>query len=132
MKEINSQEDIDMLPRVFNDRFFDDFMDFPFDRAFDALKPARRIEGGLMKTDVKKTDTGYEFMVDLPGFKKEDIDIKLDDGYLTVSAEKKSEVNEGGDEDKQQYRRKMRANSFHVNPDTPQLKIISAVVTFQV
>ena len=84
-----------MLPSVFNDRFFDDFMDFPFERRFNSLKPARRFEGGLMKTDVKGVDGGYEFLIDLPGFKKDEINIKLDNGYLTVSAEKHSEENDG-------------------------------------
>ena len=41
-----------------------------------------------MKTDVKETETGYEVDIDLPGFKKDEINAKLEDGYLTISAAK--------------------------------------------
>ena len=108
-----------MLPSVFNDRFFDDFMDFPFERRFNSLKPARRFESGLMKTDVKGTDSGYELMVDMPGFKKEDVNIKLDNGYLTISAEKS---NEGEEDRNENYIRRERwygkvSRSFFVGKD---------------
>ena len=42
----------------------------------------------LMKTDVRETDTTYEVDIDLPGFKKDEIDVDLRDGYLTISAAK--------------------------------------------
>ena len=42
----------------------------------------------LMKTDVHETEDGYEMNVDLPGFKKEDIHVDLNEGYLTLRAEK--------------------------------------------
>ena len=48
----------------------------------------------MMKTDVKETDTGYEVEVDLPGFKKEEIHLELDNGYLTISTEKSLENKE--------------------------------------
>ena len=41
-----------------------------------------------MKTDVKETDKDYEVSIDLPGFKKEELQIELKDGYLTVSGSK--------------------------------------------
>ena len=41
-----------------------------------------------MKTDVKETETCYEVDIDLPGFKKDEINAKLEDGYLTISAAK--------------------------------------------
>ena len=40
----------------------------------------------MMKTDVKQTDNGYEVAVDLPGCKKEDVQMELNDGYLTIQA----------------------------------------------
>ena len=49
----------------------------------------------MMKTDVRETDDSYELDIDLPGFKKDEITAKLEDGYLTVSASK------GLDKDKQ-------------------------------
>ena len=45
----------------------------------------------VMKTDVKETDDGYEVDVDLPGFKKDEIHLALDHGYLTISTEKSLE-----------------------------------------
>ena len=42
----------------------------------------------LMKTDVKETESGYEVAVDLPGFKKDEVNVELNDGYLTISAAK--------------------------------------------
>ena len=40
----------------------------------------------LMKTDIKENENDYTIEVDLPGYSKEDIQITIDDGYLTVSA----------------------------------------------
>ncbi len=79
-----------MLPSIFGENLFDDmFRDFasfdPFS-ASDALygKHAR----ALMKTDVRETDNSYELDIDLPGFKKDELQLRLQDGYLTVSAAK--------------------------------------------
>ncbi len=43
-----------------------------------------------MKTDIKETDSGFELEMDLPGFKKDEIKVSLDNGYMTVSAAKKA------------------------------------------
>ena len=43
-----------------------------------------RNEKNLMKTDVKEVENGYEVAMDLPGFKKEDISAKLENGYLCL------------------------------------------------
>ena len=42
----------------------------------------------MMKTDIREHDEGYELDVDLPGFKKDEISVQLDNGYLTISAAK--------------------------------------------
>ena len=42
----------------------------------------------MMKTDVRETDNTYEVDIDLPGFKKDEVNVQLEDGYLTVSAAK--------------------------------------------
>ena len=49
-----------------------------------------------MKTDVKETADAYEMKVELPGFKKENIRLTLEDGYLTIYAEKDSDEERGG------------------------------------
>ena len=79
-----------MLPTIFGENLFDDFMDDAFERNF--FGGRNPLYGkhckNLMKTDVKETETGYELDIDLPGFKKDEISAHLEDGYLTVSAAK--------------------------------------------
>ena len=76
-----------MMPSVFGRDIFDDFMDgFAFPDVSKELygKHAKNV----MKTDVRELDNGYEIIVDLPGFKKDEIEVQLEDGYLTISAAK--------------------------------------------
>ena len=42
----------------------------------------------IMKTDVRETDNSYEVDIDLPGFKKDEVSVQLENGYLTISAAK--------------------------------------------
>ena len=42
----------------------------------------------LMKTDIHEKDDGYEIRIDLPGFNKDELKVELNNGYLTISAEK--------------------------------------------
>ena len=58
----------------------------------------------MMKTDVKERENGYEVAIDLPGFKKEDVSAKLEDGYLTISAQRDVN-NDEKDEDGKYIRR---------------------------
>lgn len=61
----------------------------PFDVFDDFFKPT--FFGGAvsnMRTDIRESETGYDFSIDMPGFDKKDISLTLDKGYLTVSAEK--------------------------------------------
>ena len=82
-----------LMPTVFHENLFDDFFD-PFwnDAALERMmnREARDTFGkrgaNMMKTDVKQTDNGYEVAVDLPGCKKEDVQMDLNDGYLTIQA----------------------------------------------
>ena len=85
-----------LMPSVFGENLFDDFMDFPFDSFWNRKNPLYgKHAKNMMKTDVRETDDSYELDIDLPGFKKDEITAKLEDGYLTVSASK------GLDKDKQ-------------------------------
>ncbi len=60
----------------------------------------------LMKTDIREHDVGYEVDIDLPGFKKDEISIELENGYLTVSAAKGLDKDE--EDKKGKYIRKER------------------------
>ena len=79
-----------LAPSIFGEDLFDDWFNFP---EFGNMNKAERKLYGrhadrLMKTDVRETDEGYEIDMDLPGFEKEDINLNLNNGYLTVSASK--------------------------------------------
>ena len=78
-----------MLPAIFGENLFDEMFD-------NRVRPMHSMEKALygkharaiMKTDVRETDNSYEVDIDLPGFKKDEVNVQLEDGYLTVSAAK--------------------------------------------
>ena len=76
-------------PKLFNDDFFDDFMNFDLPSFRDT---ERKLYGkhanALMKTDIHEKDGNYVLYIDLPGFKKDEISLTLDNGYLIVGAAK--------------------------------------------
>lgn len=68
-----------------------------FDDIFDDFwRPVRRDNGGAFApaVDVRESDNEYRIRADLPGIKKEDLDISLQDGVLTINAETKQEQKE--------------------------------------
>ena len=79
-----------MLPSIFGENLFDDFFSDPFGmmvpQGRDPLygKHAKN----LMKTDVRETEGTYELDVDLPGFTKDEVNVELKNGYLTIQASK--------------------------------------------
>ena len=83
-----------LMPSIFGENLFDDFFgDFPFYYDDRAMKDAEKKLYGhkanhVMKTDIKEMNNGYELIVDLPGFKKDEVHAALENGYLTISAEK--------------------------------------------
>ena len=85
-----------LMPSIFGENLFDDWMfGFPT-HEFENID--RKLYGKnakhVMQTDVRENDDNYELEVDLPGFKKDQIDCKLENGYMTISATK------GHDEEK--------------------------------
>ena len=91
-----------LLPSIFGERLLDDWMDFP---RMDFPDIDRKLYGkhaaNVMKTDVREHDDGYEVDIDLPGFKKDEINLTLENGYLTVNAAK------GLDKDKKDRKGKL-------------------------
>ena len=80
-----------LMARIFGENLFDDdWMDFAFDRDFWGRKDPLygKNAKNIMKTDIREHDGGYELDVDLPGFKKDEINVELEEGYLTISAAK--------------------------------------------
>ena len=107
------------FPSIFGEDFFDEMMDFPFeDDFFGKRNPLYGQKAkNMMKTDVKEHETGYEVDIDLPGFKKDELNLDLTDGYLTISASKGLDKDE--EDKKGKYIRKERyagsmSRSFYV------------------
>ncbi|MBR5336959.1 MAG: Hsp20/alpha crystallin family protein [Lachnospiraceae bacterium] len=79
-----------LMPSIFGENLFDDFFE-------DFARPAKRVAryttpaNAVMKTDIKEHEDGFELSIDLPGYKKEDVQAELKDGYLTITATRKSE-----------------------------------------
>lgn len=71
-----------LYPSVFSNDFADDF----FNDFFAA--PMKRVTYGSnsMRTDIKELDDSYELDVQLPGYNKEDVEVEIKNGYLTVRA----------------------------------------------
>ena len=79
-----------MLPSIFRENLFDDWFSFPTFPEFRDVdrKLCGKHAARMMKTDLREHDDGYELSVDLPGFKKEQIELQLQNGYLTITASK--------------------------------------------
>ena len=80
--------------------------------------------GRIMKTDIKEQKDGYELMIDLPGFTKDEIKASVEDGYLTISAAKGLDKDEKEKETGRYIRRERYAGamsrSFYVGENVEQ------------
>ena len=105
-----------LRPSIFGEDLFDNFMnDFRFP-SFPAFPDVDKELYGkhaknMMKTDVKETDKEFEVDIDLPGFKKDEIQMQLENGCLTVSAAKGLDKDEQ-DKDGRYIRRERYAGSM--------------------
>ena len=110
-----------MLPSIFGENLFDEFFNDPFAMMTSERNPLYgKHAKNLMKTDVRELDGGYEIDIDLPGFKKDEVDIQLQDGCLTISAAKGLDKDE--QDKKGRYIRQERyagsvSRSFYVGED---------------
>ena len=120
-----------MLPSIFGENLFDEM----FEDAFDLMpvmgrrNPLYGKHGkNLMKTDVRETENSYELDIDLPGFKKDEVQVNLENGYLTIQAAKGLDKDEK--DKKGQYIRRERytgqcSRTFYVG-DSVESKDVSA------
>ena len=78
-----------LMPRFFGNDFFDDWMDASFERMNNIDRELYgKNAARIMKTDIHERDGSYDVEIDLPGFRKDQITLHLENGYLTVTAEK--------------------------------------------
>ena len=130
-----------MLPMMFSENLFDNLFNDAFGRSmWNADKELYgKNAARVMKTDVHETEDSYELDVDLPGFKKEEINVELHDGYLTISATKSLDK----DETDQKARRVIRQERYSgtsqrtfyvgdVKPDEVKCKYESGVLSVEV
>ncbi len=94
-----------LFPAIFGESLFDDFdrfLDFPEPGNFPDIdkKLYGKHAARVMKTDVHEHDDVYELDIDLPGFKKDEINLDLENGYLTVGAAKSLDKDETSKEGK--------------------------------
>ena len=106
-----------LMPSIFGENLLDDFFDMPRFTAYGKTPTS------IMHTDIKELENGFEIDMNLPGFKKEDVQAELKDGYLTINAS----TNSANDEkDKQgKFLRRERysgscSRSFYVGEDVTQ------------
>lgn len=111
-----------LMPGIFGESLFDEFFD-------DFARPAKRVirannpAPAVMRTDVREHEKGYELDIDLPGYKKEDVQAELKDGYLTITAANQSK-DEQKDENGKYIRRERYygtcSRNFYVGEDIEQ------------
>lgn len=69
------------MPSIFNDGLMEDF----FNDCYAANQRSKN-QSGLMRTDIVETSDSYELDVELPGYSKENLQLELKDGYLSITA----------------------------------------------
>ena len=95
-----------MLPSIFNENVFDDLFDQTMN--MDMFGRRNPLYGKhakeMMKTDVRETEDSYVLDIDLPGFKKDELQVELENGYLTIRAEKGLDKDEKAEDGKYLHR----------------------------
>ena len=107
-----------MMPSIFGNNLFNDWMDFPFSEI--DRKLYEKQTANLMQTDIKEKETNYEVSIDLPGFQKDEINAELKDGYLVISAVKNIHNDEKDKDGKYIRRERYTGNmsrSFYVGEE---------------
>ena len=118
-----------MFPALMNDTMFSDLFDDPFFSGWrEAANAAadRMPSQALMSTDVKENEHSYDVDIDMPGFKKDDINLELQNGYLTVSAHRDGSHEDKGEDGKWLRRERYAGSvsrSFYVGEDVKESDI---------
>lgn len=111
-----------LIPSIFGESLFDEFFD-DFARPVKSVARVSAPATAVMRTDIKESENGYELDIDLPGYKKEDVQAQLKDGYLTITATTAKNTDQKDENGK--YIRRERysgtcSRSFYVGDDIRQ------------
>lgn len=110
-----------LMPSIFGESLLDNFFD-DFNGATSNRMRYGTPSNSIMKADIKESENDYEICIDLPGYKKEDVQAELKDGYLVISAKNESTTE---DTSNKKYIRRERfygtcSRSFYVGKDVKQ------------
>lgn len=110
-----------LMPSIFGESLLDNFFD-DFNGASRNHVRYATPSSSIMKADIKESENNYEICIDLPGYRKEDVQAELKDGYLVISAKNESTTEETSDK---KYIRRERfygacSRSFYVGKDIQQ------------
>lgn len=104
------------MTRRENRGYFEDFAN-DFFRPFFADNFGMMADQRPMKVDVKDEGDHYTLEADMPGMKKDDVKVEVNDGVLTISAEYNRTEEQKNEEDKYVYRERRfgsMSRSFNV------------------
>ncbi len=108
---------------------FDPFLDLDMmERAMFGYPETRK--QGYIRTDIKEKDNEYILEAELPGFKKEDVDVEVADGYLTISASHNYEHDEK-DKEGNFVMHERRSGSFKRSYDTTGIDVANIKASFE-
>lgn len=78
-------------------RFNPNLVNRVFDDFFNNTPTRPTYRGTLPAVNVKETEDDFQLELAVPGLKKEDFNVKVEEGMLTISAERKNEETEKTD-----------------------------------
>jgi HSP20 family molecular chaperone IbpA len=87
-----------MRPGFFGETLIDEFFN-DFTHPSKGVTKYGTVDTSVMKTDVKESEDAYELDIELPGYKKEDVQAELKEGTLTITAKRET----GNEEQNKQY-----------------------------
>jgi HSP20 family protein len=107
-----------MFPSIFSDLF-------GMDKFFDNF-PVWDSDAWLPATNIKEDEKGYGIELAVPGMKKEDITLEVENGLLTISGKSKEEKTEEKSAYlRREYRSSAFARSFSLPDDANEDSIVS-------
>ena len=94
-----------------------------FDAFDDFFRPVFYDEQRDLKTNIKETENNYELDIEMPGYSKDQIKVALENGYLTVSANKENKEEDAGKHYVRKEISESCSRSYYVGEDVTQADI---------